>query len=161
MAAANVNDNVRYEPDENPPRLVTVGSGVQAAVLILAPVVLTVVIVSRIAGQSEGFMTWAVFAALLVSGSTTILQAVRVGRFGSGHVLMMGTSGAFIAVCVAALKLAGPATMASLIVISSLFQFLAGVSTLAAAPHFHAGCYGHRDHADRGHGDAHHLRFAQ
>ena len=86
--------------------------------------VLTVVIVSRIAGQSEGFIAWAVFAALLVSGSTTILQAVRVGRFGSGHVLMMGTSGAFIAVCVAALKLAGPATMASLIVISSLFQFL-------------------------------------
>ena len=124
MAAVNVNENVRYEPDENPPRLVTIGSGVQAAILILAPVVLTVVIVSRIAGQSEGFIAWAVFAALLVSGSTTILQAVRVGRFGSGHVLMMGTSGAFIAVCVAALKLAGPATMASLIVISSLFQFL-------------------------------------
>ena len=37
---------------------------------------------------------------------------------------MMGTSGAFIAVCVAALTLGGPATMASLIVISSLFQFL-------------------------------------
>lgn len=123
MAAASVNDNVRYEPDENPPRLVTIGSGIQAAILILAPVVLTVVIVSRIAGQSVEFMTWAIFAALLVGGSTTVLQAVRVGRFGSGHVLMMGTSGAFIAVCVAALKLAGPATMASLIVISSLFQF--------------------------------------
>ena len=35
----------------------------------------------------------------------------------------MGTSGAFIAVCVAALVTAGPATMASLIVVSSLFQF--------------------------------------
>lgn len=124
MAAANVNESVRYEPDENPPRLVTIGSGIQAAILILAPVVLTVVIVSRIAGQSESFMAWAVFAALLISGSTTVLQAVRVGRFGSGHVLMMGTSGAFIAVCVAALQLAGPATMASLVVISSLFQFL-------------------------------------
>ena len=124
MAAANVNDNVRYEPDEKPPRLVTIGSGVQAAILILVQIVLNVVIVSRIAGQSEGFMKWAVFAALLVSGATTVLQAVRVGRFGSGHVLMMGTSGAFIAVCVAALKLAGPATMASLIVVSSLFPFL-------------------------------------
>ena len=68
-------------------------------------------------------MAWAVFAALLVSGVTTILQAVRVGRIGAGHVLIMGTSGAFIAVCVAALTVAGPATMASLIVISSLFQF--------------------------------------
>ena len=124
MAAVNVNDNVRYEPDENPPRLVTIGSGIQAAILILAPVVLTVVIVSRIAGQSVEFMAWAVFAALLISGATTVLQAVRVGRFGSGHVLMMGTSGAFIAVCAAALELAGPATMASLIVISALFQFL-------------------------------------
>ena len=36
----------------------------------------------------------------------------------------MGTSGAFIAVCVAALVVAGPSTLASLVVISSLFQFL-------------------------------------
>ena len=63
MAAVNVNENVRYEPDEHPPRLVTIGSGIQAAILILAPVVLTVVIVSRIAGQSVEFMTWAVTLA--------------------------------------------------------------------------------------------------
>ena len=82
------------------------------------------VIVVRIAGQSDGYLAWAVFAALLVSGITTVLQAVRVGRIGSGHVLFMGTSGAFIAVCVAALTMGGPETMASLIVVSSLFQFL-------------------------------------
>ena len=92
--------------------------------VLLAPVVLTVVIVARIAGQTEGYMSWAVFAALLVSGVTTILQAIRVGRIGAGYVLIMGTSGAFIAVCVAALVKGGPSTMASLIVISSLFQFL-------------------------------------
>jgi len=123
MASAYVNEHVRYEPDENPPRVVTIGSGLQAATVIVAPIVLTVVIVSRIADQADSYMSWAVFAALLVSGATTILQAVRVGRFGSGHVLMMGTSGAFIAVCVAALIEGGPSTMASLVVISSLFQF--------------------------------------
>ena len=64
------------------------------------------------------------FAALLVSGVTTVLQAVRFGRVGAGHLLVMGTSGAFIAVCVAALVKGGPETMASLIVVSSLFQFL-------------------------------------
>ena len=97
----------------------------QAAAIIVAPVVLTVVIVARIADQPDSYITWGVFAALLVSGITTTLQAVRgVGRVGSGHVLIMGTSGAFIAVCVAALTEAGPSTMASLIVISSLFQFL-------------------------------------
>ena len=124
MSATNVNENIRYEPHENPPPLVTLGAGAQAAAIMLAPVTLGVVIVVRIAGQSDGYLAWAVFAALLVSGITTVLQAVRVGRIGSGHVLFMGTSGAFIAVCVAALTMGGPETMASLIVVSSLFQFL-------------------------------------
>ena len=123
MASAPINDNVRYEPDENPPTLIAFGAGAQAAAIIVAPVVLTVVIVARIAEQPDSYITWGVFAALIVSGVTTVLQAVRVGRVGAGHVLIMGTSGAFIAVCVAALVKGGPATMASLIVVSSLFQF--------------------------------------
>ena len=124
MAAAHVNENVRYEPDDRPPNLVTVGAGFQAAMLIVAPVVLTVVIVARIADQPESYIAWGAFAALLVSGITTIVQAVRVGRIGSGHVLIMGTSGAFISVCVVALTQGGPAMMATLIAISSLFQFM-------------------------------------
>ena len=124
MAASIVNENVRYEPDENPPPLVALGAGAQAAMLIVAPIVLTVVIVVRIAEASESYLAWGVFAAMVVSGLTTVLQAARWGRFGSGHLLIMGTSGAFIAVCVAALVVAGPSTLASLVVISSLFQFL-------------------------------------
>ena len=82
------------------------------------------VIVGRIAQQPEEYISWAVFAALLISGLTTVLQAVRFGRLGSGYVLMMGTSGTFIAVCVGALVQGGPETMATLIVVSALFQFL-------------------------------------
>ena len=118
------NQQIRYEPDENPPWPLAIGSGFQAAAVIVAPVVLTVVVVGRIAAQSESYITWGVFAALLISGLTTALQAKRIGRFGSGHVLIMGTSGAFIAVCVAALQSGGPSTMAALIIVSSLFQFL-------------------------------------
>ncbi len=124
MAAETVNEHVRYEPEENPPPMIAVGAGAQAAILIVAPVVLTVVIVVRIADASESYLTWAVFAAMVVCGLSTVLQAARFGRIGAGYVLIMGTSGAFIAVCVAALELAGPATLASLVVISSLFQFL-------------------------------------
>ena len=103
--------------------MVSIGAGIQATVLIVTPVVLTVVIVARIADVSEAYMTWGVFAAMIISGLTTILQVVRVGRIGSGYVLIMGTSAAFIAVCVAALVKAGPATMASLIIVSSIIQF--------------------------------------
>ncbi len=123
MAATYVNDNIRYEPDEHPPSLLTIGAGVQAAMLIIGGIVLSVVLVFRIAEQPETYLAWGVFAALLVSGITTILQAVRVWRVGTGHILIMGTSGAFIAVCVAALVEGGPAVMASLVIVSSLFQF--------------------------------------
>ncbi len=123
MTATQADEHVRYEPDERPPWPVAAGVGAQAALVTVPGVVITVVIVARIAEQPESYITWAVFAAMLVSGATTVLQAVRVGRVGAGHVLIMGTSGAFIAVCVAALVEGGPSTMASLIVISSLFQF--------------------------------------
>lgn len=123
MAATQVNENVRYEPDEHPPYLLTVGAGVQAAMVIIGGIVLGVAVVFRIAGQPESYLAWGVFAALLISGVSTILQAARVWRIGAGHILVMGTSGAFFAVCVAALVEGGPAMMASLVVISALFQF--------------------------------------
>ena len=124
MAAAEVNQNVRYEPDESAPNHVTVGLGVQAGVITLPAIVIGVVIVVKAGGASDSYLAWAAFAVLLVSGFTTLIQAVRVGRIGAGHILIMGTSGAFFAVCIAALQVAGPATMASLVVVSSLFQFL-------------------------------------
>ncbi|MYK39354.1 MAG: hypothetical protein F4049_03955, partial [Gemmatimonadetes bacterium] len=120
---AQVNEYIRYEPDERPPHSIAAGVGFQAAVVIIAPVVLSAIIIGRAANQPESYLTWIAFAALLISGVSTILQAVRVGRIGAGHVLVMGTSGAFIAVCIAALVKGGPSLMASLIVVSSLFQF--------------------------------------
>ncbi len=124
MAATQVSSNVRYEPEEKPPGQITIGLGVQAGVITLPAIVIGVVIVVKAGGGTDSYLAWAAFAVLLVSGFTTLIQAVRVGRIGSGHILIMGTSGAFFAVCIAALQVAGPATMASLIVVSSLFQFL-------------------------------------
>ncbi len=124
MATAVENENVRYEPDDKPPAAIAIGSGIQAAMLIVAPIVLTVAVVVRVAGGSDSYLAWGAFAALIISGITTAIQSARVWRIGAGYVLVMGTSGAFIGVCVAALAQAGPATMASLVVVSSLFQFL-------------------------------------
>ena len=123
MADAVANENIRFEPEDKPPIPVAIGVGLQAALVTLAPIVITVVIVGRIAQQPEDYITWGVFAALLISGVTTMLQAMRLGQFGSGYPLMMGTSGTFIAVCVNSLAEGGPETMATLIVVSALFQF--------------------------------------
>ena len=116
--------SVRYEANEQPPAPLAFGLGLQLAILTIAGVVLTPAIVIRAGGGSEGFLTWAVFAAVAVSGITTVVQAVRIGRVGAGYVLMMGTSGAFIAVCITAIAQGGPAMLATLVIISSLFQFI-------------------------------------
>ena len=115
---------VRYEPDESPPGGLAFGLGLQLALLTVAGIVLTPAIVIRAAEGGESYLNWAVFAAVVVSGVSTVLQAARVGRIGAGYVLAMGTSGAFIAVCVAALTQGGPAVLAALVIASSLFQFL-------------------------------------
>ena len=114
---------IRYEADENPPGSLTAGLGLQLALLCVAGIVLTPAIVIRAAEGSESYLNWAVFAAVVVSGVSTVIQAVRVGRIGAGYVLAMGTSGAFIAVCVTALIEGGPAVLAALVIASSLFQF--------------------------------------
>ena len=118
-----ISAGIRYEPNENPSLPLAFGLGLQLVILNVAGIVLTPAIVIRAAGTGEAYMSWAVFAAVLISGATTILQAVRLGRLGSGYVLAMGTSGAFIAVCVTALAKGGPGMLATLIIISSLFQF--------------------------------------
>ena len=120
---AHGNQNIRYEPDERLTHTLSLGLGFQYAALIIGGIVLTPAIIVRAAGESEAFLTWAVFAALAVSGITTVIQSVRLGRVGAGYPLLMGTSGAFIAVSVTALAEGGPAMLATLVVLSSLFQF--------------------------------------
>ena len=115
---------VRFEPHDKPSNPVTIGLAAQYCLLTLGPIVLTVAIVVRTAGASELFLSWAASAALLVSGITTMVQARRFGRFGAGYILLMGTSGAFIAVSVGALAQGGPGMLATLVATSALFQFL-------------------------------------
>lgn len=123
-ASSEQSESIRFQADEKPPLALSTGLGIQLAVLCIAGVVLTPALVVQAAGGPISYVSWAVFGAVLVSGITTVIQAVRVGRIGAGYVLAMGTSGAFIAVCVSAIAQGGPAMLATLIVISSIFQFL-------------------------------------
>ena len=123
MSKARLNRHIRYEPDDPCPSLVTAGVAFQGVVLILANTVLMVTIIVRAAGEGELYLAWAVFAALVIAGVTTALQAAHVGRVGAGHILMTGAGPHFIAISVVALTEADLATLASLIVVSSLFQF--------------------------------------
>ena len=111
---------VRYQPDEKISIALAIGLGLQLTFLTIAAIMLIPTIVMRAGGQTEAYVSWAVFASIVVCGMTTVLQAFRLGRIGTGHVLVMGTSGAFITVCIAAVAKSGPALLTTLVIISAL-----------------------------------------
>lgn len=115
---------IRYEPNERPPELLAAALAIQYAMLIVTGIVLTVAIVVRAGHGSDGYLAWSGFAVLVVSGISTLLQVCRVRRVGAGYILLMGTSGAFIAVSIAALRAGGPPLLAALVLVSSLFQLV-------------------------------------
>ena len=111
---------IRYQPDERPPAALAFGLGVQLAVLTIPGIMLITTVVMRAAGETEAYLYWAVSATVAISGAATIVQAFRLGRLGTGHVLVMGSSSASIAVCIAALAEGGPALLATLVLVSAL-----------------------------------------
>ena len=111
---------IRYQPDENPPISLVISLGLQLAVLNIAAVMFIPTVIVRAAGETEAYLSWAVLTAVMICGVTTIFQALRFGRVGAGHIIVMCASAAFIPVCVTALSEGGPAMMATLVIISSL-----------------------------------------
>ena len=124
MATAQVNENPRYEPNEACSHLEAAGVGLQIILMMVAGKVLFVALILGAGGQSEPYLSWAIFMTLVVCGVGTILQALRIKRFGAGHLVIMSVHPAHVPICIMALLTGGPALMLSLIVVSSLFQIL-------------------------------------
>ncbi len=116
--------DLRYSVDENPPPVLASMLAVQTVLLIIGGIVITPAVVLRAANMPVSLEAGVIFFALLISGAVTVLQARPLWRFGAGYILLMGTSGAFIAVGITALKLGGMSLLMTLIVVSSLIQFL-------------------------------------
>ncbi len=116
-------DETSSGPNARIPAPLAAGLGLQLAALVLPGAVLIPTIVFRSAGQPEDVLLWAVFASVVVGGAATVLQALRVGRFGSGYLIATGASGAAIAVSIAALEAGGPALLAALVLTMALLQF--------------------------------------
>ncbi|MYB11618.1 MAG: hypothetical protein F4Y28_16820 [Acidimicrobiia bacterium] len=113
-------DDIRYETDDRCPPLIALTVGFQGVAVTITSVVLYVTITVRAGGQDEGFLSWAVFASLVIVGILTALQASKIRRFGSGHLFIMAVTPTFIAISVLALNQGGPELLASLIVVASL-----------------------------------------
>lgn len=122
MTSRSAEQQIQYEPEDACPPTVALTVGFQGAVLVLAPTVLNVVIAFRASGLNDTFLTWGVFAAMLICAVMTALQAFQFRRFGAGHIVLTWPAAMFIAIMVSAVSAGGPETFASLLVICSLIQ---------------------------------------
>ena len=116
-------DQIRYEPRDKSPVPVTLGVAAQGAVLALSNTVTLVTIFAVASEGSATYLSWAVFASLLIGGLATAHQAIKFGRLGPGYIMLMGPGSPFLPVCVLAVSEGGLPVMSSLIVAASLVQF--------------------------------------
>ena len=75
---------LRFQADETPPAVLTLGLGLQLGALTLAVPILIPGAVMRTAGMAESDLAWPIFAAVVISGITTALHALRFGWIGGG-----------------------------------------------------------------------------
>ena len=111
-----------YEADETPPVGLTLGLGLQMALLCVCTIVVNPTIVYRTAGQPAETIAWAVFVSLLIAGAITVLHACPTRRIGSGYLLVASTTSGAIAVSVDALTAGGQGLLLTLMIASALFQ---------------------------------------
>ncbi|MCY3648061.1 MAG: hypothetical protein OXH07_13940 [Chloroflexi bacterium] len=123
MAAA-APEHPRYEADEKPPLLSSLGYGLQFSLIASATLLVTPVIVANAADRGGSYVTWMVFASLVVVGLSTIIQVRRLGFVGAGAVLPMFTAAFAIPFCITALVDGGPATLTTLVIVSAIVQLI-------------------------------------
>ena len=121
-------DIVKYEPDDSCPLVLTLSVAFQGVLISLPPTILTMLLFAHASGLGEVYLTWSVLAAVAVSGVTTGLMAMRIGWIGGGNILIAGSVPSYLAIALLALEQAGPETLATLLVVSSLAQFGLSVS---------------------------------
>ena len=100
------------------------GFGLQFSLIASATLLVTPVIVAKASGRDESYLTWMVFASLVVVGVATLLQVRRLGPVGAGAVLPLFTAAFSIPFCINAVVDGGPATLTTLVIASAVFQVI-------------------------------------
>ena len=118
------NSYLLYQPDESPSHPASLLIGFQSIMGRMTGLAASTAIIVQASGQPTSYLSWVFFVSLAVCGVGTMCQTFQVGRFGSGYPIGVGNGTAYIAVCISALVVGGPAMLSSLIIVSALVQFV-------------------------------------
>ena len=114
----------RYEAHESPSLPASLGYGVQFSLIASATLLVTPVIVASASDIGESYVTWMVFASLVVVGVSTLIQVRRIGPVGAGAVLPLFTAAFAIPFCITAVVDGGPATLMTLVIVCAVIQLV-------------------------------------
>ena len=115
---------LQYEPDEKCPPLLSISASLQILIPNTISLALLGALVVRASGESEAYLSWVTFTALAVTGASMILQTLRLRHLGSGRLIVTNFNVPFLAVSALALHVGGPGLLASLVVFSTLVQYV-------------------------------------
>ena len=115
---------IEYEPDEKCPPLLSISAALQIFIPNTISLVMLGALVVRASGESEAYLSWVTFTVLAVTGASMIFQTFRLRHFGSGHLIVTNFNVPFLAVSALALHVGGPSLLASLVVVSTLVQYV-------------------------------------
>ncbi len=110
--------------NEKTPLWLVLVMGVQHVMLIYSEIVFLPVIIGRKAGAPLEHILFASLAAGVASGLMTLVQVVRLGRFGTGYTLFMGTSAACLAGSLEILKVGGFPLLCTLSILVAPIEIL-------------------------------------
>ncbi len=124
LRKAQTRHEIQYEPDEKCPPLLSLSSALQILIPNTISLALLGALVVRASGESEAYLSWVTFTALVVTGASMIFQTLRLRQFGSGRLIVTNFNVPFLAVSALALHVGGPGLLASLVVFSTLVQYV-------------------------------------
>ncbi|MFW5490000.1 MAG: uracil-xanthine permease family protein [Desulfovibrio sp.] len=117
---------VVYGPADHPPLRQTLVRAFLHVLLVYGGIALIPVMIGRVHNVPAAQITFVTFTTALCCALSIVLQALRIGPFGSGHVLFMGTSGAYLSSASMAVGMGGFPLMAGMVLLAAPFQFLFG-----------------------------------
>ena len=115
---------LRYEPEEKCPPTLALVSALQIFVPNTISVILLTTIVALASGRGEDYLAWAIFSGLIITGISIILHAFRFWHIGSGRLVVTNFNVPLLAITTLALATGGAGLLASLVMVSTILQFL-------------------------------------
>ena len=111
-------DSLRYSETETPPLGTTLLLALTHIALIFDAVVFIPNVLGKVTGAPPDQIRFSCFVTILVSALCSLIQAVKVGRLGTGFILFMGSYSAYLACSIDAARTGGLALVGTMTILT-------------------------------------------